>query len=38
MGELYVVTLLNWTPIFGWHMTRCVVKNGHSKELKVRLD
>ena len=27
----YVVTLINWTPIFEWYMVRFAVKNGHWK-------
>lgn len=29
--EAYMVTILNWTPIFGWYMARLPIKNGHRK-------
>ena len=29
----YVVTLLNWTPIFDWYMARLVVKNGQQRDM-----
>lgn len=28
----YVVTLLNWTPIFEWSMARLVVNNTHQND------
>ena len=30
---LYVVTLLNWTPMLEWCTARSVVKNGHQKDM-----
>ena len=29
----YVVTLFNWTPIFGRYMARLVLKNGNQKDM-----
>ena len=29
----YVVTLLNWTPIFVWYIARFILKNGHQKHM-----
>ena len=35
----YVVTLVNWTPIFGWYMTMLVVIHNTNKAyVTMRLD
>jgi hypothetical protein len=28
----HVITLINWTSVFGWYVTRVVVKDGHHKD------
>ena len=30
---LYVVTVLNWTPIFEWFMARLVIKKAHQNDI-----
>ena len=33
VGRIYVVTLLKWTPTFEQYMARCIVKDGHQKDV-----